>query len=56
MRDEGVDADRGGRAGTLERGLRMLQFFADAGEATAADAAKKAQPQIQALLDKAAKM
>ena len=40
MRDEGVDADRGGRAGTLERGLRMLQFFADAGEATAADAAK----------------
>jgi IclR family acetate operon transcriptional repressor len=40
VRDEGVDADRGGRAGTLERGLRMLQFFADAGEATAADAAK----------------
>lgn len=35
------DADRqGGRSGTLERGLRILQFFAAAGEATPAEAAK----------------
>jgi DNA-binding IclR family transcriptional regulator len=30
----------GGRSGTLERGLRLLQFFAAAGEATPAEAAK----------------
>jgi DNA-binding IclR family transcriptional regulator len=36
-----LDADRqGGRSGTLERGLRILQFFAAAGEATPAEAAK----------------
>jgi IclR family acetate operon transcriptional repressor len=31
---------QGERAGTLERGLRLLQFFAAAGEATPAEAAK----------------
>jgi IclR family acetate operon transcriptional repressor len=36
-----LDAARQGeRSGTLERGLRLLQFFAAAGEATPADAAK----------------
>ena len=36
-----LDAGRpGGRSGTLERGLRLLQFFAAAGEATPAEAAK----------------
>jgi DNA-binding IclR family transcriptional regulator len=36
-----VDAGgQGGRSGTLERGLRLLQFFAAAGEATPAEAAK----------------
>jgi IclR family transcriptional regulator, acetate operon repressor len=36
-----VDAVRSGeRSGTLERGLRLLQFFAAAGEATPAEAAK----------------
>jgi DNA-binding IclR family transcriptional regulator len=36
-----VDAGRQGeRSGTLERGLRLLQFFASAGEATPAEAAK----------------
>jgi IclR family transcriptional regulator, acetate operon repressor len=36
-----ADAGRpGGRSGTLERGLRLLQFFAAAGEATPAEAAK----------------
>ena len=30
----------GERSGTLERGLRLLQFFAAAGEATPAEAAK----------------
>jgi IclR family transcriptional regulator, acetate operon repressor len=30
----------GARSGTLERGLRLLQFFASAGEATPAEAAK----------------
>ena len=36
-----TDAGRAGeRSGTLERGLRLLQFFASAGEATPAEAAK----------------
>jgi IclR family acetate operon transcriptional repressor len=36
-----ADAGRPGeRSGTLERGLRLLQFFAAAGEATPAEAAK----------------
>jgi DNA-binding IclR family transcriptional regulator len=36
-----VEAGRqDGRSGTLERGLRLLQFFAAAGEATPAEAAK----------------
>jgi IclR family transcriptional regulator, acetate operon repressor len=36
-----TDAGRAGeRSGTLERGLRLLQFFAAAGEATPAEAAK----------------
>jgi DNA-binding IclR family transcriptional regulator len=37
----GLEAARGGeRSGTLERGLRLLQFFAATGEATPAEAAK----------------